>query len=179
MLKKFFLMTLVAIPLCLFCAACAPNVANGNAAPVPCLELENDIPAHHVIPLQGIPSHVGSSITVTWSLYKPAPNIQSPTTPVETIQQATMQELLFGPFSSRDAVDHLSGQSTNAPGRGPVLASSKLIVTSGCKVQSFASSIILPQGLKPGYYDLYLTGSLLYTSGSSSTGSEIPIRIES
>lgn len=177
MFKRFFLTTFAVIPLCLLCAACAPTIANGGAAPVPCLALDNDIPAHHVIPPQGIPAQAGSSITVTWRLYKLAPDVQSPTTPVDTIQRATMQELLFGPFPSRNAVDHLSGQSADAPSRGPVLTSSKLIVASGCKAQSFASIMTLPRNLKPGYYDLYLTGSLFYASGSSGTTSEIPLHV--
>lgn len=179
MFKWFFPMALALNPLCLLCAACTPIIAQGSAAPVPCLALDSDIPAHHVIPLQGIPAQAGDSITVTWTLYKPAPDVQSSTTPVEPIQRATMQELLFGPFFSRDAVDHLSGLSENAPGRGPVLASAKLIVTSGCKAQTVVSRIILPKTLKPGYYDLNLTGSSFYASGSSGSTSEVPINVES
>lgn len=145
MFKRFFLMTFAVISLCFLCAACAPTLANGHGAPVACLALDNDIPAHHDIPLQGIPAQAGSNITITWGLYKPAPDVQSPTTPVDPIQRATMQELLFGPFSSRNAVDHLSGQNAGASSRGPVLASSKLIVASGCKAQSFASTMTLPK----------------------------------
>lgn len=177
MFKRFFLVAFALIPLFLVCAGCSLNTAQGSAAPVPCLAVDSDIPAHHVIPLQGIPVQAGSRITVTWRLYKPAPDVQSPTTPVDPIQRATMQELLFGPFLSRDAVDHLSGLSVDAPARGAVLASSKLIVTSGCRAQSFVSSITLPKTLKPGYYDLYLTGSSFYASGSSGSAGEVPINI--
>ena len=179
MVKRFFLMVCAVIPLCFFCSACTPTIGNGQAAPVPCLALDNDIPASHVIPPQGIPAQAGSSIMITWRLYKPASDVQSPTTPVEAIQRATMQELLFGPFPSRDAVNHLSGQSADAPSRGPVLASSKLIVASGCQAQSFASIMTLPKNLKSGYYDLYLTGSSVYASGSSGIGSEIPLHVDS
>src|SRR5450631_3124005 len=106
MLKPFSLILFAAFSLGLFCVACAPD---GYGAPVPCLAMENDIPAYHVIPSQGIPIQAGKSITVEWSFYKPGPDVQSPSTPVDPIQRATMQELLFGPFPSRAAVDHLSG----------------------------------------------------------------------
>lgn len=36
----------------------------------------------------------------------------------------------------------------------------------------------LPKDLGPGYYDLYLTGSSFYASGSSRATSEIPIHVE-
>lgn len=164
MFKRFCPTLFAVIPLCLFCAACTPSMTNGYAAPVPCLALDNDIPAHHVIPPQGIPAQARSSITVTWRLYKPSPDVQSPSTPVDPIRRATMQELLFGPFPSRDAVNHLSGQSADSHSRGPILASSRPIVASGCTAQSFASIMTLPKNLKPGYYDLYLTGSSFYCS---------------
>lgn len=62
MFKRHFLMTFAVIPLCFFCAACTPTIANGQAAPVPCLALDNDIPAHHVIPSQGIPAQAGVAL---------------------------------------------------------------------------------------------------------------------
>jgi hypothetical protein len=111
-----------------------------------------------------------------WSFYKPAPDVQSPSTPVDPIQRATMQELLFGPFPSRAAVDHLSGQSSDTASRGPILASSSLITTSGCTSRSFFNALTLPQHLQPGYYDLLLTGSSTYASGSSDSESEIPLK---
>jgi hypothetical protein len=176
MFKQIPLMIFVAISLSLFCIACTPN---GQSAPVPCLAMDNDIPSYHVIPPQGIPAQAGKIITVKWTFYKPGPDVQSPTTPVDKIQRAVMQELLFGPFSSRAAVDHLAGQSRDAVSRGSILASSDPIITSGCTIQSFSSTLTLPKYLKPGYYDLFLTGSSTYASGSSGTGSEIPIHVGS
>lgn len=175
MLKQISLMIVAAISFSLLCIACAPD---GHGAPVPCLAMENDIPAYHVIPPQGIPMQAGKSITIKWTFYKPGPDVQSPTTPVDPIQRATMQELLFGPFPSRAAVDHLSGQSSDAAQRGPILASSSLIVTSGCTSRSFFNALTLPNHLQSGYYDLLLTGSSTYASGSSDNESEIPIHVE-
>jgi hypothetical protein len=174
MLKPFALIVFMAFSLGLFCVACAPD---GHGAPVPCMAMENDIPAYHIIPPQGIPIQAGKSITVKWSFYKPGPDVQSPSTPVDPIQRATMQGLLFGPFPSRAAVDHLSGQSSDAASRGPILASSSLITTSGCTPQSFFNALTLPQHLKPGYYDLLLTGSSTYASGSSGSESETPLHV--
>ena len=175
MLKRFSLMIVAAISFSLLCVACAPD---GHSAPVPCLAMDNDIPAYHVIPPQGIPAQAGKSITVKWFFYKPGLDVQSSTTPVDPIQRATMQELLFGPFPSRTAVDHLAGQSSDAASRGPILASSSLIVTHGCAIRSFFNALTLPNHLQPGYYDLLLTGSSTYASGSSSSESEIPIHVE-
>jgi hypothetical protein len=176
MLKRFSLIVLAAISFSFFCVACAPS---GQAAPVPCLAMDNDIPAYHVIPPQGIPAHAGKIITIEWTFYKPGPDVQSPTTPVDKIQRATMQELLFGPFPSRTAVNHLAGQNSNAAIRGPLLASSHPIITSGCTIRSFSSTLTLPNHLKPGYYDLLLTGSSTYASGSSNSESEIPLHVGS
>jgi hypothetical protein len=66
MLKRFTLMIVAAISFSLLCVACAPD---GNGAPVPCLTMDNDIPAYHVIPPQGIPAQAGKSITVKWFFF--------------------------------------------------------------------------------------------------------------
>ncbi|GER88913.1 hypothetical protein KDW_30750 [Dictyobacter vulcani] len=89
-----------------------------------------------------------------------------------------MREMLYGPFPSRNAVDHLAGQNTNAASRGQVIVSSQPIITSGCNNQSFTSSIIFPKQLKGGYYDLYIEGSSSFASGTSTIGSEVPIHIK-
>jgi hypothetical protein len=154
----------------------AASAARSSVA-IPCLAFDEVIPGQELIPHQGISGDPGSSITVLWTLVKPSPQTLSASAPIDPIRQATMQELLFGPFVSRSDVDQLNGQSVDASSRGPVLASSPLMVGSGCTPQVFITDLTLPDSLIPGYYDLYLTALAYFAGGVHGTTRDIPIHI--
>ncbi|HLJ32866.1 MAG TPA: hypothetical protein VKU38_04405 [Ktedonobacteraceae bacterium] len=158
-----------------FFVGCNPIVGTVTSAPVACLYMDNDIIGYHSIPPQGIPASSGTTLKVVWSLAKPSPQALSPDTPRDRIQEAVMYEALYGPFSSPAAINNIGGNA-NAQ-RGTVLASSKPVVMSGCKPQSSPSTLTIPKGLKPGYYDLYLAGTSTYASGSAGTGSDVPVHV--
>ena len=179
MLKKLLLLLLVIFSVSL--VACSPITPGGtvHAAPVACLALDNNIVGYRSIPAPGLPMKAGDTITVAWKLYQvPAQAYTTqPPPPQDRIQQSVMQEQLFGPFTSLAAIQQLQ-QAGNNPVRTPLVASSQPIVTNGgCVPKNYSSLLHLPKDLKPGYYDLYISGTSVYASGSAGSSSDVPILV--
>lgn len=170
--------SLCAILCCLLLTSCgSPFSVSSTTVSTVCIMLNYTIPTYPAVPAQGLHQKPGDMLTIAWQAQQPSLSSASGSTvQFAPIQQAVMQEQLFGPFPSLAAVNQINTSNPNAA-RGSLVASSTPIVTKTCTPRTYKSTLTLPRRLQPGYYDLYLSGSIVTANGNSGFSSDIPIHV--